>query len=109
MTAAQRAWAALSLVASLAAATWLWNERTQLLAFPDILSAYSAKEYCSCRYVLQNSVGYCQSYIKQYLPLSSLSEDPGQRRVLASGLGRSNTAAWVGPRQGCRLIPGSDG
>ena len=109
MSNGKRAWVALSLLLSLTAATWLWHERTQLLAFPDILSAYSAKEYCSCRYVMQNSVEYCQSYIRQYLPLSSLSEDSGQRRVLASGLGRSNTAAWVGPRQGCRLIPGSDG
>jgi hypothetical protein len=109
MSTGKRAWAVLGLLLSLAAATWLWHERTQLLAFPDILSAYSAKEYCSCRYVSQNSADYCQAYIKQYLPLSSLSEDAGQRRVLASGLGRSNTAAWVGPRQGCRLIPGNGG
>ena len=30
-----------------------WQNRTHLQAFPDILGAYSAKEYCACRYVMQ--------------------------------------------------------
>jgi hypothetical protein len=109
MNPSKHPWLSISLVALIAALVWLWQERTQLLAFPDILSAYSAKEYCSCRYVMEHSGEYCQGYVKQYLPLSSLVEDPQQRRVVAHGLGRSNTAAWVGPRQGCRLIPGDGG
>ncbi|PRA45903.1 MULTISPECIES: amidase [Pseudomonas] len=84
---------------------WGWQQRVALAAFPDILSAYTAKEYCSCRYVVGQSQAYCQGYVKQYLPLSGLVDDAEQKRVTASGLGRSNTAAWIGSRQGCRLLP----
>ncbi len=83
----------------------VWHERTALLAFPGILSAYSAKEYCSCRYVMAQSAPYCRAYIKQYLPLSALDDDASRARVTARGLGQSATAAWTGPRQGCRLLP----
>ena len=84
---------------------WGWQQRVALVAFPDILSAYTAKEYCSCRYVVGQSQAYCQGYVKQYLPLSGLVDDAEQKRVTASGLGRSNTAVWIGSRQGCRLLP----
>lgn len=84
---------------------WGWQQRVALAAFPDILSAYTAKEYCSCRYVVGQSQAYCQGYVKQYLPLSGLVDDAEQKRVTASGLGRSNTAVWIGSRQGCRLLP----
>ena len=84
---------------------WGWQQRVALAAFPDILSAYTAKEYCSCRYVVGQSQAYCQGYVKQYLPLSGLVDDAEQKRVTASGLGRSHTAVWIGTRQGCRLLP----
>ncbi|NBA94698.1 amidase [Pseudomonas sp. R5(2019)] len=93
------------LMALLALIVWGWRERVALQAFPGILSAYSAKEYCSCRYVMQMPGDYCAGYVKQYLPLSALRDDPALRRVTASGLGRSNSAIWVGERQGCRLLP----
>ncbi|WP_166364311.1 amidase [Pseudomonas akapageensis] len=89
----------------LAVLALIWHERLALQAFPGILSAYSAKEYCSCRYVMNNPPEYCQGYVKQYLPLSELLDDPAHQRVTASGLGQSNSAAWGGPRQGCRLLP----
>ncbi len=47
---------------------------------------------------------YCQGYIKQYLP-STLVDDSSQKRVIASGLGRTSSASWQGERQGCRLLP----
>lgn len=84
---------------------WGWFERDALTAFPGILSAYSAKEYCSCRYVMGFDTGYCQGYVKQYLPLSELRDDPSSRRVEAAGLGRRSSAMWLGPREGCRLLP----
>jgi hypothetical protein len=89
----------------LAGLVLIWHERQALQAFPGILSAYSAKEYCSCRYVMNNPPAYCQGYVKQYLPLSELLDDPAQKRVTASGLGQRNSAAWIGPRQGCQLLP----
>ncbi|MBF7729602.1 amidase [Pseudomonas sp. N040] len=85
-----------------------WPNRAHLAAFPDIISAYTAKEYCSCRYVMDNPADYCVSYAKQYVPLSGFFDDQAHKRVTASGLGRSNTAAWLGPREGCRLLDQAD-
>lgn len=85
---------------------WLgWQNRAHLQAFPDIISAYTAKEYCSCRYVMDNSAAYCEGYVSQYVPVSQLLDDQSRKRVTASGLGRSNSAVWLGPRQGCQLLP----
>ncbi|VVO82144.1 hypothetical protein PS838_01865 [Pseudomonas fluorescens] len=83
---------------------WVWQERVALWAFPDIISAYTAKEYCSCRYVMANDAEYCHGYVKQWLPVSEFTDDAA-RRVTVSGMGRSNSAVWVGERQGCRLQP----
>lgn len=84
---------------------WAWYERQALADFPGILSAYSAKEYCSCRFVMNFEQAYCQGYVKQWLPLSLLEENTSQRHITAEGLGRRNQAAWLGPREGCRLLP----
>lgn len=84
---------------------WGWQERKALQAFPDILSAYTAKEYCSCRYVMHNPADSCRAYVQQYLPISRLDDDPDRRQVSASGLGRSHRAIWLDERQGCRLQP----
>lgn len=84
---------------------WGWSERAALSAFPGILSAYTAKEYCSCRYVTGFDPEYCLGYVKQWLPLSALRDDEQAREVFASGLGRDARARWQGPREGCRLLP----
>ncbi|BBP75322.1 hypothetical protein PHLH7_14260 [Pseudomonas sp. Ost2] len=89
----------------LALFAWVWHERVALRAFPQIISAYTAKEYCSCRYVMYNAADYCLGYVKQSVPTSRFVDDPNQRRVSAEGLGRSSTAVWVGEREGCRLEP----
>lgn len=95
----------LLLVILLGLVVWGWSEREALSAFPGILSAYSAKEYCSCRYVMGFEASYCDGYVKQYLPLSELHDDPQSRRVEARGLGRQSSAIWLGPHEGCRLLP----
>lgn len=92
----------LLIVISVGLAVLIWQYRLQLLAFPDIISAYTAKEYCSCRYVVNNPAEYCRAYVKQWLP-SDVQDDEGNKTVSANGLGRSNSAAWIGTRQGCRL------
>jgi hypothetical protein len=84
---------------------WVWQERVALWSFPDIISAYTAKEYCSCRYVMNNDAEYCHRYVKQWLPARGFSDDPASKRINVSGMGRSNSAAWIGERQGCRLQP----
>ena len=85
--------------------SWGWLERVALRAFPDIISAYTAKEYCSCRYVMEQSADYCRGYVKQSVPISDFLENAEAKRVTVSGLGRSNSAQWLGERQGCRLAP----
>lgn len=95
----------LVLVALLLLLGWSWQHRVALQAFPDILGAYTAKEYCSCRYVMQQPADYCRAYVRQYLPISGFSDEPHSRRVTASALGRTHSALWLGPREGCRLAP----
>lgn len=84
---------------------WIWQQRVALQAFPDILGAYTAKEYCSCRYVMQQPADYCRAYVRQYLPTSGLLDDTQSRRVTASALGRTHHAVWLSAREGCRLDP----
>ncbi|QIH06694.1 amidase [Pseudomonas sp. BIOMIG1BAC] len=98
-------WLCLLLLGLLALAAWAWQQRVALQAFPDILGAYTAKEYCSCRYVMGNPADYCRAYVRQYLPISDFNDDSQARRVTASALGRTHGASWLGPREGCRLDP----
>lgn len=85
-----------------------WVNRVHLASFPGIVGGYSAKEYCSCRYVSGNPADYCVSYVKLYMPLSELRDDTERKRVTARGLGSTQTAAWLGARQGCQLQAEAD-
>jgi hypothetical protein len=93
---------AMLMVVLLLAVVWTW--RVPLQAFPSIISAYTAKEYCSCRYVMNNPVDDCQAYVKQWLP-STLTESLAEKRITATGMGHESSAQWQGQRQGCRLLP----
>ncbi len=84
---------------------WIWHERVNLQAFPDIIAAYTAKEYCSCRYVANHPAEYCRGYVKQYVPVSAFTDNPERSEVTASGLDRTHSARWLGDRLGCRLNP----
>lgn len=101
----RRPFSTLTLVLLIVVLGWVWQERVALWAFPDIISAYTAKEYCSCRYVMNNPLEYCHQYVKQWLPVSDFTDDGESKRVSASGLGRRHSAVWLGERQGCRLTP----
>jgi hypothetical protein len=101
----RRPFSSMLILLLLALSGWLWYERVNLQAFPDIISAYTAKEYCSCRYVAGNPGDYCLGYVKQYVPTSAFTDDPEKRLVTASGLGRTHSAQWLDKRQGCRLTP----
>ncbi|MDB6144032.1 MAG: amidase [Pseudomonas sp.] len=79
-----------------------WQNRVALQAFPSIISAYTAKEYCSCRYVMDNPAEYCMGYVKQWVP-GTLSDDATHKRVTANGMGRTSSAVWKSQRQGCQL------
>lgn len=100
----RRPFSTLLLIVLIVLSGWIWRERVALSAFPDIISAYTAKEYCSCRFVMNNPADYCRSYVKQWLP-STIDEDALGKRVTSTGLGRESEARWEGQRQGCRLSP----
>ena len=98
----RRPFSSLGLLVLLFIAGLIWHWRVPLQVFPSIISAYTAKEYCSCRFVMNNPVEYCRGYVKQWLP-STIDEDPLNKRVTSTGLGRESQARWEGQRQGCRL------
>jgi hypothetical protein len=85
-------------------AVLVWQNRVALQAFPSIIGAYTAKEYCSCRYVMDNPAEYCVGYVKQWVP-GTLSDDTAHKRVTASGMSRTSSAVWKSQRQGCQLDP----
>ena len=101
----RRPFTSLFLLLLLALLGWIWHERVNLQAFPDIIAAYTAKEYCSCRYVANNPADYCAAYVAQSVSLSGFFDDPANKRVTARGLGSTQSAQWLGPRQGCQLLP----
>ena len=86
----------------LLALTVAWNW-THLRAFPGVLPAFYAKEFCSCRYVMGQSLDYCRGYARQYLPIGSFALDEAARRVTVRATGVTRSARWLGPREGCRL------
>ena len=98
----RRPFSSLAIVVLLLMAAVIWVWRVQLLAFPGIISAYTAKEFCSCRYVMNNPAAYCTGYVKQWVP-GTLDEDLARKRITASGMGRVSSAQWLDQRQGCRL------
>lgn len=92
-----------AVVAALAAlVAWNW---THLRAFPGILPAFYAKEWCSCRHVMGQGDAYCHAYATQWLPISDFAHDPAARRVTVRALGTTRSASWRAPREGCRLDP----
>jgi hypothetical protein len=96
-------WAGLALLAALAAAAaWNW---THVRAFPGILPAFYAKEWCSCRYVMGQDDAYCHGYARQWLPIWSFAHDPAAQRVTVTALGATRSASFLGGRRGCRLEP----
>jgi hypothetical protein len=104
LPARSRRWiggAALALVLLLGTAiAWNW---THLRAFPGVLPAFYAKEFCSCRYVMGQSLDYCHSYARQYLPISAFTLDEAAKRVTVRATFVTRSARWLGPREGCRL------
>lgn len=83
---------------------WLLaNNWAQVRSVPHILSSFTAKEYCSCRYVMRRDEGFCRGFVEQWLAYDALEEDAAARRITARGLGITTTARFVDARTGCRL------
>ena len=99
-----RRWSArIGLALLLLLTTFVAFSWTRIAAFPGILPAFTAKEYCSCRFVMGQSDEYCRGYVQQWLPISKIRVDEVARTVTARGTGVTRAARWLSPREGCRL------
>ena len=72
-------------------------------AFPGILPAFYAKEFCSCRFVVGQSVPFCHDYASQWLPITRFYLSEPQRCVTVTALGQTRSAGFLSRREGCRL------
>lgn len=68
---------------------------------PHIHSRRSAKEYCSCRFVLQNSVEDCEKKIFDIIPFGYMAEQGDQ--VEMSFLWSKHRAYLESKKLGCRV------
>lgn len=73
-------------------------------SFPGILSAYYAKEFCSCYYIVKKDDDFCHNVARQYIPISQFSHDREAKIVSVIGLGRSTSVRFVNDGYGCRYI-----
>ena len=99
----RRSLAALGIVLVLAAGVFLLLNWQHVRAFPGILPAFYAKEFCSCRFVVGQSVPFCHDYATQWLPISDFRLDEQQRCVMVTALLQTRSAGFVNRREGCRL------
>ena len=58
-------------------------------AFPGILPAFYAKEFCSCRFVVGQSVPFCHDYARQWLPINHFYLSERKRCVTVTALGQT--------------------
>lgn len=78
-----------------------WNH---IRSFPQILSAFYAKEYCSCYYNVKPDEEFCRNVARQYIPISSFRHNKEEQTVTVTGLGRSTTTQFISPQYGCRYL-----
>lgn len=76
----------------------------ELRRFPQIVSGYYAKEFCSCVFVSALPDQFCHGRTETYLPISSLEWSREQGEVRVTGLFRSSLARFE-PQRGCYLVP----
>ena len=70
----------------------------------DLLTAYRAKDMCSCMFVQGRDEDYCRDWTKASPNLASLSVDTEAKTVYTEALQYwSATARFVDAKQGCVL------
>lgn len=72
-------------------------------SFPHIISAFYAKEFCSCYFVEGRDKEACHNFARQYVPISGFDLDEEKKEVTVTGLGITTTAEFTDKRYGCRL------
>jgi hypothetical protein len=82
---------------------WIISNGSNLKAFPSIISSFYSKEFCSCYFVVGGNEDFCHNYARQWVPISDFKLDNDKKRVIVSGLGRTNSAQFLDNKQGCVL------
>ena len=72
--------------------------------FPKVVSAFYAKEVCSCLFVEAQSEKYCHEYGKQIIPIWTSDIDFKLKKVKAWGLWESTEARFISLRSGCQIV-----
>lgn len=84
------------------AAGWVFYNWTILSIFPEMPSAYEAKELCSCLWVEQRTLPWCEQWVAQsVVPSQGHEVDEDARTVTARALNQTSRARYVGAREGC--------
>ena len=69
-----------------------------------LVTAFAAKEMCSCSFVMNRDEDFCLLYVKQSVPVAKLTVDRVNKKVIASqGLLWNGNAHLVDERFGCVL------
>ncbi|MCB1137871.1 MAG: hypothetical protein KDK23_03905 [Leptospiraceae bacterium] len=87
----------------LAGGAWAASNWSHLAAFPNIISSFYSKEFCSCYFAVGRSEAFCHNYAKQYVPISDFKLNEDEKSVTVTGLGISTTSIYVGSGYGCRI------
>ncbi|MDF1563242.1 MAG: amidase [Deltaproteobacteria bacterium] len=75
----------------------------------ELITAYTAKEVCSCRFVMNQTAEYCQAWTKASPPVATFRVDEKHKVVSAAALGLwSGRARWISATEGCRLERASE-
>ncbi len=91
----------LALLFLLVAGLWIVLNWTHIKSFPGIISAFYAKEFCSCYFVVGGDEEFCHNYARQWVPISSFALDKQAKAVTVTGLGRSTTVVHTSEQFGC--------
>jgi hypothetical protein len=81
--------------------SWVGLNFEHVSAFPGIISAFYAKEYCSCYFVVGRDEKTCENYARQYVPISDFKLDKDSKKIIVSGLGITTVSRYVDQRNGC--------
>lgn len=80
----------------------IWNYRT-IENVPRLVSAFHAKEMCSCYFVVKQTESYCHDYAAQVSGISNVTLDQEKKEIRVSTFGSSSLAKYHDERTGCRL------
>ncbi|MCR9141223.1 MAG: hypothetical protein NXI24_03160 [bacterium] len=92
-----------ALIAAILGGVWFSANWHHVSSFPSIISSWYSKEFCSCYFVVSRDEEFCKNIARQWVSISDFQLDTEKQTVTTSGLGRTNTARYLGERKGCVL------